>query len=97
MVVDATSELIDHYIKNIAVVNASIATNIVTIIGIMTKDMITPAMASPRGRPNRPMNENTEPRIHISHPNRGIQPIKMLINDKTNPAMAIWFEGFWPS
>lgn len=67
--------------------NASSATSKVTIIGINTKEIMTPAIASPRGCLNRPMNENMAERIHISHPIKGTQPMKTLTNASTKPAV----------
>lgn len=78
--------------RNIAEVNASSATSKVTIIGINTKEMMTPAIASPRGCLNRPMNENMTERIHISQPIKGTQPMNTLTNDSTKPAVPIPFD-----
>lgn len=84
--------MLPPYMRNIAEVKASIATRRVTIIGISTNDMITPAIARPRGCLNKPMNENTEARIHISQPTSGTHPMKMLTSDSTNPAVPIPFD-----
>ena len=80
------------HIRNIAEVNVSMATSRVTIIGIATNEIMTPAMASPRGRLNRPMNDKTEANIHISHPMKGTHPMKTLTSESTNPAVPIPFE-----
>lgn len=82
--------------RNIAEVNASMATSRVTIIGISTNDIITPAMARPRGCLNSPMNDKTEAIIHISHPINGTHPMKTLTSDNTNPAVPIPFERLSP-
>ena len=38
---------------------------------ISISEMMNPAIASPRGLLNMPMNENMSPRIHIIHPKTG--------------------------
>lgn len=77
-----------------AEVKVSSATSSVTSIGISTREMMTPAMASPRGCLNSPMNENTAPNIHISHPRKGNQPTNMLISARMNPAVPMPFDRF---
>lgn len=51
------------------------------------KDMMNPAMASPLGLLNMPMNEKTSPNAHMIHPNTGTHPKMNVIRDRTNPAV----------
>ena len=51
------------------------------------REIMNPAMASPRGLLNMPMNENMSPRIHIIHPKTGTHPKIKVIRDSTNPAV----------